>query len=287
VGGVGTSIFPYRKALSADAQARLTAKSLIFRWIQGYEYFYCLGRHNRRTECDLPHVSVEVVEDSLARYYGTIELGADLRRRIGDVLMTALRTRLSQVDKEAHRQRQRILALEAKRRKLMDAYYVGAVPAELLKEEQDKITKQLADTGAALANIEVSWEIIERNVNMALALAGQFEAAYQQADKATRRQCNQSVIDAAFVDVPGVVYTRLTGAFEDLLAADFLERVEEAMKNRRPSSWDGGSDKDFLVEVAGIEPASSDFSVGLLRAHPPAGSRVLPRCRRRRRTPAD
>ena len=224
---------------------------------QRYEYFYCLGRHSGRTDCDLPHVSVEVVEDSVARYYGTIELGADLRKRIGDVLIAALRTRLSHVDKEAHRQRQRILALEAKRRKLMDAYYVGAVPADLLKEEQDKITKQLADTGAALANIEVSWEIIERNVNMALALAGQFQAAYEQSSKATRRQCNQAVIEAAFVDVPGVVYTRLTKAFEDLLADDFLDRVEAEMKNRHPSFRDGGSDKDFLVEVSGLEPPTS------------------------------
>ena len=116
----------------------------------------------------------------------------------------------------------------------MDAYYLEAVPPDLLKEEQDKITKQLADAGAALANIEVNWETVERNVNLALSLAGHLQAAYQQAKSATRRQCNQAVIEAAFVDVTGVVYTRLSRAFDDLLAEDFLERVEAEMKNRLP-----------------------------------------------------
>jgi site-specific DNA recombinase len=214
---------------------------------QHYDYFYCLGKMNRRTDCDLPHIPVEVVEDSLTRYYGTIQMSEELQRHIADRLIAALKTRLTHVDREAHRQRQRILALETKRRKLMDAYYQGAVPADLLKEEQDKITKQLADTGAALANIEVSWETIERNVNMALSLAGRFQTAYRQASKETKRQCNQAVIEAAFVDVTGVTYTRLTRAFDDLLANDFLDRVEAEMKNRHPSLRDSGSSKDVLV----------------------------------------
>ena len=40
------------------------------------------------------------------------------------------------------------------------------------------------------------------------------------------------------------------------------------------------------VEVAGIEPASFSFSMGLLRAQPAEGSRVPPRHRHRRGTPA-
>ena len=195
-----------------------------------YDYFYCLGKHQHRTECDLPHVSAAVVEESVARYYGTIELSDDLQRRIGETVISALRTRLSDVNRKAHRQRERILALEAKRRKLMDAYYLGAVPPELLKEEQDKITKQLGDAGAALANIEVNWETVERNVNMAIALAGHFQAAYQQAKPATRRQCNQAVMEAAFVDVTGVVYARLSRTFDELLAEDFIERLEAEFK---------------------------------------------------------
>ncbi len=223
---------------------------------QHYDYFYCLGKANHRTDCDLPHIPVALVEDSLARYYGTLQLSPDLQRRIGELLISALRTTLSVAEQKAHEQRQRILALETKRRKLMDAYYAEAVPADLLKEEQDKITKQLADAGAALANVEVNWETIEHNVNMALSLAGQLESAYRQARSAAKRLLDQAVIKEALVDVKGVVYARLTPAFEGLLNENFLDLVEEELKNRQLCYQGGGSNKNVLVELTGLEPAT-------------------------------
>jgi hypothetical protein len=181
------------------------------------------------------------------RTYGTVQLSHEIQQRIGQALIEALRLTFSSAERAAHEQRQRIIALEAKRRKLMDAYYLGAVPAELLKEEQDKITKQLADAGAALANVEVNWQTIERNVNMAIALAGRLQAAYDQAKPPVRRQLNQAVIERAMVDVDGVVYARLTSAFDALLSEDFLGMVEAEMKNRRLDSDNGGSSKNVLV----------------------------------------
>ena len=58
------------------------------------------------------------------------------------------------------------------------------------------------------------------------------------------------------MDVTGVVYARLTPAFEGLLNEDFLDLVEEELKNRQPCYQGGGSNKNVLVELTGLEPAT-------------------------------
>ncbi len=166
-----------------------------------YDYFYCLGRYRYHKECDLPHVPVDEVEDAILEYYRTIELGADTVTEIRDRVLAAIRATTQGVEQEAGKQRKRIKALETKRRKLLQAHLADAVPVELLREEQDRITRQLADAGAALANNEIHWETIEDNVAVALGLANRFHDAYRRADKTTRRHLNQAVFEAVYVDI--------------------------------------------------------------------------------------
>jgi site-specific DNA recombinase len=42
-----------------------------------YDYFCCIGRHTRRSDCDLPYVPVEAVESAIEDYYDTIVLGPE------------------------------------------------------------------------------------------------------------------------------------------------------------------------------------------------------------------
>ncbi|MEX1009033.1 MAG: zinc ribbon domain-containing protein [Acidimicrobiia bacterium] len=211
-----------------------------------YDYFFCLGRHQRRNDCDLPYIPVDDIEDAVAAYYRTIQLSDDTVRALHDGLIAAMRARTSGAEQRARQQRKRITTLEGERRKLLQAHLAGAITLDLLKEQQDRITRQLADAGAALAATEIDWETIETNIHAALGLATHFEKAYRRAKPTTRRHMNQAVFEAVHVDVEGVVYARLAEPFAQLLADDLMDRLEHELKNPAPVQQDRGSRKRAL-----------------------------------------
>ena len=221
-----------------------------------YDYFMCLGRHSGRTSCDLPYLRLDEVEEALTRHYSTIELEPSRIEIIRDRLLAMMRSRTKQADQLARRARKRILRLEAERKKLLQAHFAGAVPLDLLKEEQDRITQQLADAGGVLANTEVNTENIEVNLWKALRLASNMESAYRDGEPATRRLYNQAIFEEVGVDVTGVIYARLADPFALLLMDDILTRISEILENAKDPHTQGWNE-DLLVEVSGLEPPTS------------------------------
>jgi hypothetical protein len=187
----------------------------------------------------------------------------------------------------ATQQRKRIEILEAERRSLLKAHLAGAVPLELLAEEQARITEELAQAGALMANSEVHWEELERNLHRALALASRLGSTYAKVGEQVRRQMNQAIFEEILIEVGGsVVYARMAQPFAAFHDEEFRRWLEEGAKNPGPQVA-RGSNVDTLVEVAGIEPASSGFSIGLLRAQPVEDCRGRRRHRRQRRPVSD
>lgn len=222
-----------------------------------YEYFYCLGRRSRRTDCDLPSLAVDEVEDVVARQYRSLQLTEQTVLRLQRELLAAMRAHTSGAEKRARQQRKRITDLEGKRRKLLQAHLGGGISLELLKEEQERITRQLADAGAALAATEIHWENIETNLQVALGLALRFDEAYRQAKPTIKRRLNQAVFEELRLDTEGVTYTRLADPFAQLLAEDLLAELDAELENPGTISGGRGSNKDLLVEVTGLEPTTS------------------------------
>ena len=222
-----------------------------------YDYFACIGRHTHRTGCQLPYVPVEAVEEAIVRYYSTITLGPDLVADLYKKMLTVAKRRNASAQRRARRERKRILDLERERRKLLQAHLAGAVPIDLLKEEQGRITAELANAGAALANTEIHWEALEANLKAALGLTAKFEKAYQVAKPVTRRLFNQAVLEWVKVDVYGqLAQVKLAEPFKTLLDEGLMTRLTEELKTPA-SQKSGGSTTVELVEVSGLEPPTS------------------------------
>lgn len=135
-----------------------------------YDYFVCLGRTTNRTGCDLPYIAPEQLEEAMERHYASITLSDLTISRIKNGLRELLAKNGAETAGAGRRQRQRIAKLERERRKLLDAHLADAIPLDLLKEKQDRITRQLADAQAALADAERGWEGLEVGVSTALDL---------------------------------------------------------------------------------------------------------------------
>jgi site-specific DNA recombinase len=228
-----------------------------------YDYFACIGRHTHRNGCDLPYIAVESIEEAIENYYDTIVLDPDTIRSIHDKLLKFAKKRNASVERQARRERKRILDLEAERRKLLQAHLGGAVPLDLLKEEQDRITKELANAGAVLANTEVHWESLEINLTMALGLASHFGQAYRKADDTERRWFNQAVVESIHVDVGGEIRkVTLAEPFRTLLDSGLVSRLQAEIENRQPQEV-GGLTTVKLVVLSGFEPPTSTLRTHL------------------------
>ncbi len=132
------------------------------------------------------------------------------------------------------------------------------MPLELLKEEQDRITRELVNAGAVLANTDVRWETVETNLKIALGLISQLGQAYRVASATERRWFNQAIFERVDIDLgEHVGKVTLAEPFRTLLDQDLLGRLNAELENRRPSR-DGGSTTTRLVEVMGFEPTASN-----------------------------
>jgi len=227
-----------------------------------YEYFFCLARHERRSNCTLPYLRPEDVEKAVENHYATVRLGSESLKVIREHLLAALRLETTGAEREAKRQRIRITQLEAERRKLLQAHLAGAVPLDLLHEEQDRITRQLASAIGALANTEVHWETVERNLDLALGLAEEPQTAYKLSDAKGRRALNQAFFEGLYIDDPDrVAYARLAEPFAALLAEDLTVLLHGEKTNLGRYRRGRGSSKQHLVGGRGFEPLTPSASI--------------------------
>jgi len=179
--------------------------------------------------------------------------------RFRDHILNNMRMRLEGAEKLAEKTRTRIQHLEAERRRLLQAHLSGAVPLELLKEEQNRTTRQLAQAGAELVNTEVDWENVEHNVNAAVKLASELSDIYLEADPTMRRRINQASWEGFDVDADGVVGSRLTDPMAAIVADDLIKCLSTSHENRDPFSGGRGSRLSSLVEVIARLSNSSDL----------------------------
>jgi len=143
----------------------------------------------------------------------------------------------------------KLAKLAEKRSKLLQAFYANAIPLDLLKAEQDRITAvdQMAkgELDATEGDLE-GWQDV---IQTAIQLAGNCHAAYLKARPSVRRRFNDAVLEAVYVKGRTFRRAEVSEVFTPLFS--------------RPSS-----NKPLKVEVGGIEPPSPGDRSGLLRAQP-------------------
>ncbi len=167
-------------------------------------------------------------------------------------------------DREVARITRRLTKLRDERKKLLAAHLQDAVPLDLLKEEQHRLSREVADAEAQLAGLSIRYDKIAINLDRALTLAGNCEALFRELPPHLRRQLNQLIYTTLLVhDDDGIVGAELTDEFSALLAADLVEGIEtEALQEeaRRKDHTtdlhldDPGSNTGVLVELRGLEP---------------------------------
>lgn len=220
-----------------------------------YEYYICSGRHSRRNGCDQRSLPVGLVENKVVELYKRLQLEPEAR----EIVRRQLKVELERGSLEA-RKAQRDLALEqsrldARSRKLLDAHLDGALPADLYKEEQQAISRQLAAVVERLQNLTVRFDELERNLETAIELTASCYEAYRRAPDALRRIYNQAFFTRILIWEEEPASGELQDLFELVLTISAETQAQERQEAENTGfSASKGSKDEHLVPLEGFEP---------------------------------
>ena len=226
-----------------------------------YPYFICAGRHSKRTSCERKAMFVPDIEAAVEDYYRSIQIAPHIMTALRE-LITAEFDRLHATARHERQgyQHERD-GLLGERKKLLQAHYAGAIPLDLLGEEQERISRRLAFLEAQIEAGDIEYEQAQAHIDDCLALAGDCHAIYMSIDDSLRRIATQAFFDRLIVlpedgviGEPGEPFNALFDAEVQTRAVHYKERTAES----GPQTADvGGLNNDLLVGPAGLEPTTS------------------------------
>ena len=246
-----------------------------------YEYFICLGRQQKRTGCTQQAIRIDDTEVAVARTYADIRLTPKQADQVRDYVLDEMLALGEASEREREVQTRRIRKLDSQRMKLLEAHYADAIPLDLFKTEQARITTAINAARARLETLKNDFEAAQANLQKALSLVQDCEAAYLEAPERLRRQFNQAFFKRLLIDDDFNVTPELAEPFAILLSDEMkaaaaqyraggglapTDAADPGQTQLKPElalvgaqagdDQVGGLNKKTLVELMGLEPTT-------------------------------
>jgi site-specific DNA recombinase len=266
-----------------------------------YPYFFCLGRNKKRTECDLPYLPASLMEEKVIDHWRKMRLASELIEATRESIHVEMAEQRTDDRKRLATQKRRLLRIQTRREKLIDAYLAGALSVPDLKRRQDILAAEERDAQRIIELNSINHELVEQRLEIALGLLEHCDRLYIGADDNSRRGLNLAFFAGLYIDRDGVKRAVLNPPFAQLqdrtigLADDGGDEPEpkpslpeppgaQDNPSRRPRrqlvatatrnpevSLPRGSNVALLAEGEGFEPSTTQrpvtvfeiFSVGL------------------------
>ena len=225
-----------------------------------YPYFVC-ARRCRLHDCTFKAVLIDVVEDRIVDLYQTIQLSAADRTQIEHYLHDELSQIEGDKAKAVRSLTTRRTNLEDKRRRLLHAHYEGAVPLDLLKEEQAKLTSELNQIERQLTAYQADAAEVRQHLTQALDLLEDCHRLYQAAPPHLKKLLNQvffqRVLVNPLVDEEGRVILPGEGTSDAANAGESADK-DAAGKETVGEDSAGGEEGEGTSDASGGEGADAD-----------------------------
>lgn len=201
-------------------ESRLSMMQITKRSGAVYQYFYCLGRHQKRTGCQAPYISVSAVERAVEREWREVRIDP----HYGALLQELVESEVSAMDaanvKIEDRVRLQLGRKREQRRKLLEANYEGAIPIDLLKSEQLSLGRDIEQLELMLARARIKVANLELALRKTLEFLYEPYETYMAAPSQLRRQLNQAIFERILIDEHGpAADVELAEPFNTLLQA--------------------------------------------------------------------
>lgn len=169
-----------------------------------YSYFFCLGRHTGRTECDLPYVGTDFVEKEMERIWRSqVQFTTETIAQVGQASRAQLVAQQGHDEALLASQRQRLITLERQKQKLIDAYLDDIIPAEDLKRRQTVVMSEMQDAKRLIGACQQNMTTVLKHLDLILLLLKNAGRLYEDATPEQRKWLNQAVFKTIEIDVAG------------------------------------------------------------------------------------
>jgi site-specific DNA recombinase len=225
-----------------------------------YLYYFCSGRQ-RGNGCPQPYMLADDVEEAVVEFYRAVQLEPERVEKLRVRLTAELARQRKGREREARRQEARLERLAAERGKLMQALYADAVPIDLFRTEQARITREQVQGEELLAGAKIKFHEVESSIQQGMALAASLYETYRGCTDQERRQLNQGLFEALWVRDGRVTGATMTEPFARLLAEDLTEHLNRESEAPEVVLSGVGSNKRDLVGPTGFEPVTHGLRV--------------------------
>jgi hypothetical protein len=162
-----------------------------------YLYFFCTNRRSGR--CLSRHVAVEAIEELVAQHYAQERFDEKSLEGLQQALRTYLDDEAKRRLPRVHEAQDRIVKLDAQRRKLLELRYADLIPLDLFGEEQRRIAAEMAEARRAIEESFVEWNAISDALHEAIGMLRDPAGMYRDAPVLVRRQLNQMLYERIYV----------------------------------------------------------------------------------------
>ena len=204
-----------------------------------YPYFVCSGRHRRCNNCKSRYVLIGEVERKIERLYEDIQLPPQIRAAIEKELQDVITKEKQRYDLEIDGLLGQKRTLEHKSEKLLEAHYSDAIPLELLKSEQEKITQELAAINHEIKQHDITFDQLSENLTNALELLDDVAAFYKNGSDIVKRMLNQALFERIYIscskEVPLEIEEKYNPPF-NVIIEPFKEELAKLNRSIRANS---------------------------------------------------
>ena len=183
-----------------------------------YPYFVCAGRHTKRVkDCKQRAVLIYEVERQVEQIYERYSFPLAVRKYLENFLQAGIRSEQEKSKAELNGLRREKDKLERQRKKLLEAHYNDAIPLDLLKSEQQKITKQLTAIDHEIKAHEKASDSILACLTDAMELIEDCGRTYHMATDQMKRMLNQSLFSKLWIGSDGRVTAEFAEPFRTII----------------------------------------------------------------------
>jgi len=162
------------------------------------------------------------------RHYAVVQIGQERREALRRTIRKRFESMTALSAEELTRAKGELTRLKEAERKLLQAHYADHVSEELFAEEQQRIRNERAVAEETAERLTGEYDVALGNLDTALELTANIQAAYDLAPPHIRRLMNQAIFKKLIVLDDRVVGYELHEPFRQLLDPDLSEALEAA-----------------------------------------------------------
>ncbi len=215
-----------------------------------YAYFFCLGRHLKRTTCRLPYMAAAAVEACVIDMWDDVTFHPAILENLREDVDAEFATVDQRRAKTLATQQRRIIILERQKQKLIDAYLTEAISLEDLKPRQEQVQAELTNARDLISQASTQYQMLRSHLETALELAAHAGPFYRRLPSEGRKLINQAFFAQIRIDV---------GKDSKPFVADVVARPEFKLLSDLAAALDAAPRRFTVVPTRAQEAASPRY----------------------------